>query len=494
MRLKNFTFVLFCLTCLLVGCARNQGSTLNKRQLLRHYTLPADSLKHQAVVFLLDNISTHTSDIPVFTDRRTGKEVAVDLLSMENYTALLETIWERNLHVDFKTVPDITIIDNDFLLRDLEHAFRLWNKYPWANNVPFDIFLNYLLPYKAFGEEPYDWRSFFTQKYEELVSKLLNSLEPDKLVRFDEIYAWLLTNGMGRWFVYTDDPISLTQYPGFRELMALKSGDCVGLSYLNVMLLRSLGVPATIDFAPVFGRQNAGHSTEMLWDSEQQHFRTVRGRRFMPPTKAFRYTFRTQNNWSNVIQPVVGDQPFLLEFLKNDHWKDVTHEHNHTATVAYEWEFTTNFAYICTFNFRQWVPAFWGKVENGVARFENMGADMLYRIAVPSGNSFELISSIFRLDREGNKTFFEPDTTNRIDMPLRARPGDRFIGAGVSYSLYYYAGNGNWNLFQTQPSEQYHLIVFEGVPTNTLYILQDNEHGGRVERIFTFENGRQVWW
>jgi hypothetical protein len=260
------------------------------------------------------------------------------------------------------------------------------------------------------------------------------------------------------------------------------------------MLLRSLGVPATIDVVQSFGRRNGGHSSEVLWDNEQQRFRTIRGSMFGFPAKVFRHTFRQQNKWSNVIQPIIQQSPFLLDFLKNDHWKDVTHEHIVTATVEYEWNFSSDFAYICTFNFRQWVPAFWGKVENGTARFENMGTNMLYRIAVPAGDSFELISSIFHLDREGNKTFFEPDLINRIDMQLRTRPGERFIGAGASYSLYYYAGEGNWNLFQTKQAEQNHFITFEGVPSNTLYILQDNQWGGRIERIFTFEYGRQVWW
>ena len=494
MRLKNFTFVLFCVACLLASCARNQGSTLNKRQLLRHYTLPEDSLKHQAVVFLLDNIGTHTSDIPVFTNRRTGKEVPVDLLSIENIAALLDTLWERNLEIDFRTVPDISIIDNDFLLRDIEHAFRLWNKYPWANNVPFDIFLDYLLPYKVFGEEPYDWRSFFAQKYAERVQYLFDNLTSEQLACFDEVFSRLLPRGAPDWFVYDNHPLRLSRHPGFRELITLKSGDCTGLAYLNVMILRALGVPATIDVVTSFGRRNGGHLSEMLWDDTQQRFRTIRGSMFGAPAKVLRHTFRQQNKWSNDIQPVVGNHPFFLDFLKNDHWKDVTHEHIATATVEYAWNFTTDFAYICTFRFRQWVPAFWGRVENGVARFENMGTNMLYRIAVPAGDSVELISSIFHFDAEGNKTFFTPDFTNRIDMQLRARPGDRFIGIGVSYSLYYYVGNGNWNLHQTQQSEREHFIFFEGVPANTLYILQDDERDGRAERIFTFENGRQVWW
>jgi hypothetical protein len=351
-----------------------------------------------------------------------------------------------------------------------------------------------LLPYKIHGEEPYNWRSYFVQRYEPLVQEALNQLDAEQLASFDQVFTWLLQNGMSSWFRYTDDPISLSRYPGFRELMALKSGDCIGLSYLNVMLFRSLGVPATLDFVPAFGRINAGHSSEMFWCGYGQRFRTIHGRQLRSPAKTFRYTFRQQGYWSNDIQPVVGQHPFVLDFLQHDHWIDVTHEHTTTATVEFEWDFTTDFAYITVFNFRQWTPVFWGKVTNGTARFENMGTDILYRIAVPSGNSKEFVGSIFRLDREGNKLFFTPDYTNpTTTMNVRARQGDRFIGEGISYSLYYYAGNGIWNLFETRQSERNHIMTFENVPANTLYIIQDNDRGGRTERIFTY-NGWQTWW
>ena len=36
-------------------------------------------------------------------------------------------------------------------------------------------------------------------------------------------------------------------------------------------------------------------------------------------------------------------------------------------------------------------------------------------------------------------------------------------------------------------------LVYENVPGNALYLLK-NRTKGKEERIFTYENDRQVWW
>lgn len=487
--------------CLFSSCRQSQErAVFNREALLYHYTLPEDSLKKQAISFIINNISTHYSDIPVFTNRLTGREMSLDLTAIENKSILLQIIEQHHLDISFRSVPDTTIVSNTFLLQDLEQAFRLWNKYPWADQVPFEIFLNYLLPYKVHGEKPADWRTFFINKFKPYIQALLHNNDLEiSLQCTNDIYYHFIVYFLWQWFEYTSTPTLLTRYPSFDELMVMQSGDCYGGAYLNVMALRSLGIPTALDFVPMWGRRNAGHYSEVFWDNEQRRFRTASGREFRFPAKVFRYTFRQQNNWSAFIQPVVQHNPFLLDFLKHDHWMDVTHEHTVTATVEYEWEFTSDFAYICVLNYGRWMPIFWGKVEDGKARFENMGTDMLYRIAVPFGASYKPISSIFHVDETGSKTFFKPNPNERINLRLsRLNTGARsWIRAGRNYSLFYYDGNGDWNLFDIQQAESDSLIVFENVPSNTLYWLwniESDRRYRRLERPFLYENGVQIFY
>jgi hypothetical protein len=71
------------------------------------------------------------------------------------------------------------------------------------------------------------------------------------------------------------------------------------------------------------------------------------------------------------------------------------------------------------------------------------------------------------------------------------RSDTNFILVGDTYELCYW-DNGEWVSFGTQIAKEQNL-VFENVPSGRLYILHDLTRG-KEERIFTYENGLQVWW
>jgi len=72
------------------------------------------------------------------------------------------------------------------------------------------------------------------------------------------------------------------------------------------------------------------------------------------------------------------------------------------------------------------------------------------------------------------------------------RNDDNFIKEGEEYELFYWE-NYQWNSLgkQTGTSKQY--LEYTNVPTNALFWLR-NLTKGKEERIFTYENGEQVWW
>jgi len=472
--------ILLIIIVFFISCGKEK-SALNKELLLTYYRLPEDSLKRMAVTFLLDNMMDQRSDIPGYS-----RSIITDSSSV------------KLLVPSYKTTPDSLVLNTKFLFSDINLAFDLWNKYPWANKTPPEIFLNYLLPYKIYGEEPANWRSFFSKKYKNTIRKMLQNIETESLINStDEIYYKFLVDEVGQWFTYNYHPVRYSRYPGLNELMALKSSDCYGWSYLNVMILRSLGIPSTIDIIPLWGRKNGSHYTEVFWDNELQRFRTASGRELDHPAKVFRYTFKRQGVHTDSILPIINKPNiFLLNFLKHDHWLDVTHEHALTATVDYECNVSSGFAYICVFNYGQWIPIYWGKVKDGNVRFENMGTGILYRIAVPEKNSYKPASPVFCLNEKGNIIFFQPNRDEKKDLYLsQLNTGERsWVEAGKNYSLYYYDGTNDWTFFEAHKCEKDSLIVFKGIPSSTLYQLLDTEQKQRLERIFTYENGEQVWW
>lgn len=72
------------------------------------------------------------------------------------------------------------------------------------------------------------------------------------------------------------------------------------------------------------------------------------------------------------------------------------------------------------------------------------------------------------------------------------RSDDNFIRDGEEYELCYW--DGYWvSLGSRFGSRDTQELVYDNVPDNALLLLH-NHTRGKEERIFTYENGRQVWW
>lgn len=71
------------------------------------------------------------------------------------------------------------------------------------------------------------------------------------------------------------------------------------------------------------------------------------------------------------------------------------------------------------------------------------------------------------------------------------RSDTNFIEPGDNYELYYWH-NGGWISAGSQSAAK-HYLTYKNIPSGTLYLLR-NHTKGKEERIFTYENGEQVWW
>lgn len=72
------------------------------------------------------------------------------------------------------------------------------------------------------------------------------------------------------------------------------------------------------------------------------------------------------------------------------------------------------------------------------------------------------------------------------------RNDDNFIREGETYQLYYWEKEG-WELLKTMKGTKEGVLVIDDVPKHALLLLH-NRTKGREERIFTYEDGSQVWW
>ena len=114
----------------------------------------------------------------------------------------------------------------------------------------------------------------------------------------------------------------------------------------------------------------------------------------------------------------------------------------------------------------------WGKKEN-----------------VFDGN---ILTGFGALSPDGNWVGLElPIATKVSRIRYIPRNDGNCIESGDEYVLYHW-GNGDWQELESQVAKGNDLI-FNNVPSGGLYVLSDITKGSE-ERIFTYSNGKQVWW
>ena len=143
--------------------AKNNRSELEK--VLIHYN--SDSLKYISALFLIENMPGHYSyqDSALISHYYREVDRINNKLKGRKSDEIRDSInmIARNLNLkNCKKVMDVEVISSDFLISNIESAFKAWKGRPWAAHLSFEEFCEYLLPYKVHELQPFDnWREEF---------------------------------------------------------------------------------------------------------------------------------------------------------------------------------------------------------------------------------------------------------------------------------------------------------------------------------------------
>ncbi|MGJ1415926.1 hypothetical protein [Sphingobacterium multivorum] len=510
MKILPMTLMRFLCVCLIIfgffSCNKKQpANKVDWSELFKEYSAPKDSLKLQALNFLKANMADLTSEKIVYFDRNSGVPVELDFSDFQSDSLFKQYLEENNIDHKSVYIKDREIISNDYLKKRIENAFSVWKKYPWNSEVSFDNFLDYLLPYKVMDEYPDDWTSTLHTKFSSDISKYSNAYNtgPDSVKKLyrqaNELYYAFNVNRIGEYFNYSAQPAYLSNRAGFNEIALLKDGDCYGGAYLGVYYLRSIGIPATVDYVQYWGSKNGSHATE-VFINELGKMTTASGRGLSGAAKVFRLSFRQKNLWKDSIAPFVEPENFTLKNLKNNHWSDVTEFHTTVKDINLSikdgLKYIHKYGYICVFNYGEWLPIFWAKAnENRTYTFKKMGYPMLYRTAVPIGDSFKLIGPTYMIDSLGQIKVNKPENTFVNIVCQKINTGEEsWVRKGKQYDLFVLDELSGWNRRSTSMCLKDSLLSFENVPKKAIYRLIPRGDLRELSRPFTYEKNRQVWW
>lgn len=130
----------------------------------------------------------------------------------------------------------------DFLRLNTRQALAARADNDWAMDVPWDIFLNYVLPYANLDEPREDWRSQFYSLFSPLVTDTTNTLDAAMELNYKiwTLRGWNITFKSNQ----TPDIMSPSQ------VIAAGYASCTGLAIFLVNACRAVGIPARVAGTP----------------------------------------------------------------------------------------------------------------------------------------------------------------------------------------------------------------------------------------------------
>ncbi len=468
-------------------------------QVLKHYKPQDDIRKLKAAEFLISNCYIYSNrSTEIFDDF--GNPVVFD-----------PTIYDRKLVVKSKDsilrkfnpkrkiTYDCRTLSSNYLIKHIEKSFEVWEKSPWHNQINFNQFCNYILPYRALNEPLSDWNIILYEKYRNLVDtiidkSILNTTSAINLAIASDLQydnRWV-TGGLG--------------VQGIPHMLQTGSGMCDDLAVFGVAAMRSFGIPSTIDFT-IWARTNMGHAwcvvfneTGKPWSfgpGEQQpgeHIKIFKERKYRTLGKVFRYTFRVSN------ESYLKEAKDLIEippFFRAKNIVDVTHEYVKTFSINTKLDENPEeheFAYLCVWNQKQWKPIDYGIINrNDSISFHNVGGDNVYLICYyingllkPSGHPFILNNKGVKIDLNYNSS------NNNNTIRLTKIAGLNEIAPGGNYLLKTYK-DGNWQEIEPLvPIDNY--LYLKKMKEKTLYLIDNMVQPGKQSRPFTIQNDTCVIW
>jgi len=158
--------------------------------------------------------------------------------------------------VEHMPPSDKETLTAEFLTENLDLALKARAKFPWAKDVPEEIFLNNVLPYAVFDEPRDPWRADFLAKSALLVKDAKTASEAAQILNRD-FFKLIKTH-------YHTKRKRTNQSP--KESIEQGKATCTGLSIILVDACRAVGIPARAVGTPLWWNKSGNHTWVEIWD------------------------------------------------------------------------------------------------------------------------------------------------------------------------------------------------------------------------------------
>jgi hypothetical protein len=417
---KNAFIAGLCLLCFTACSSRYPAGVENALRLagenrvelekvLEYYSQnESDSLKYEAACFLIEHmIYYHSYEGKILDDylqiyeeiATSGKEPQQIL---DSFVLKFGDFSKRLL----KKKPDIQAIRSDYLIHNIEWAFKVWEEQPWGENVSFEAFCEYILPYRIEDEKISEWREKMYQSYNHLFDPYRESGE----IRDPLFAAQIVFDSLCLAEKYFTTLLPDMPHTGPDLCEQWRSGTCRELTDLTVYVMRALGIPCGIDFFPLHARVSSGHLWAFILNRDGDTYTSD----YLDPAIGILSSKDVQHLTAKIYRRTFSLNKRLVKelpsscpaFFHNPRFKDVTHHYTNRNSVRmiilpkaaiYPDIKIPPVVYLCA-SFRQsWEPVAWTKTNGKQIQFKNVKSDIMFRVGIWNDTRMDFITDVINI-------------------------------------------------------------------------------------------------
>ena len=461
---------------------------------LAHYERDADVERRLAARWVVANMPGH-GFAKMALKRADGSIVPFEATDHPNLAAAqarLDDLAANEGALSFgleQFTEDLRVMSAEQLIDNHERAFASWRTAPWSGSIRFSTFLEHILPYRGSGEAlDLSWRAEANERLAPALAALRADLGRDPTLA-EATRAALKASKKWVKFrqLYYLHPTDLS----WSEMKSSKEGRCEDQSNAAVFAARSIGTVVAGDFTPYWADRDNNHAWEVVLDADGVGSARLAHR----PAKVYRRMFGVQPASLGAMrrpgEPIpsgLGERNLL----------DVTRQYVDVADVTIELgppPKGDRFAYLCVFNAGAWRPVHHAIVESsahaetGIARFSDMGCNVLYLPAWHSQDGIIAAGAPFILGADGSRTTLGPGAAHQT-------PGLETVSleASAGQELHVWSCElGQWTTLPCPPRTPGASVLVVDVPMDGLFWFRDPKGRG-LERPFTVNAGSVHRW
>ena len=394
----------------LIGCVQDipeqtQGNRWELYRTLAYYKyIERDTLKYAAARFLIENMPYHHSGVRIHKDNDTLARwrhetdsiyySIVQGIKMDKFPwdslgvvkkarrEMIEADTLPDPAIDYSVLCDITELDFDFLTDHIDNAFRVWHESPFARNLTFDEFKEYILPYRCV--EGYGFLES-GKTYNDLFAKYVMADSTADLRTAVQYYNAAINNLRD-----LNGKTHRTRLAGVYDLYSRDFHDCVDVASYGCNILRACGLPVVVEHNICYRSLSGRHYHCSVYNDSTDTWQTFNAVSSLPgdgdwafaeTANVYRSTYAAQKNTPPFLK---AEGEYVPSVLNDPCIKDVTSYLAKTTSITLPFPDTTgcNLAYLATYS-RDWqgvIPVTWGVINksDGTVTFEHAMPGILY--------------------------------------------------------------------------------------------------------------------